>query len=178
VKENRFGLVVLVVSQCEGRAVMLRNDMGKSKVALSPGGFFDADAWVTLAKPWRELMHDDWRLQPAGQIDAGSRVVAGGWAQAMVDVSKQELKSRWLSQTCQDGGERQRIGATGKSGYDARFAGEVECFQAPQDTLFEACVRSCWMGLRFRLAAHGLGVGVVAGWLVPTGGLEPPTKGL
>ena len=107
-------------------------------------------------------MHDDRRFQPLGQIDAGSGVVVGGRAQAMVDVGKQELESRWLSQTCQDSGERQRIGTTGKAGHDASIARDVQRFQTPEDTLLEACVRRCWMGLRFRLAAHGLGVGVVA----------------
>ena len=103
----------------------------------------------------------------------------------MINVGEERPRLPLARQTTEDRGQRQRVRPTGKTDDDGRAGVEPKLAQTRQDTLFQSDEATPadrghggGLGLHSRVAACWARGGRYHNLVVPTGGIEPPAKGL
>jgi hypothetical protein len=153
-------------------------------IALAPRRLLHPDPGMDVGRYRRYGNELERQVERIGKACGPQRFLSRRCPQPVVDVDEQRLDPEGGLSPPQHGGERQRVAPAGKSDDDAITGCESGNAGAGQQTLLDP-VRRLPAGSLARPRGRRRALGSIAACviargvhLVPTGGIEPPAKGL
>ena len=156
----------------------------QAPIPLAARRLFDPDPGMNLGRSSRDRNDLQLHAERFSKACGLHRFFSGRCPQPVVDVNEYRLDTKGCLNPSQRGGERQRVTTAGESDDDPIMGHESHGARARQQALLEPVRRlpagSAMRSSRKRRAAGSIVAFVVDRGihLVPTGGIEPPAKGL